>query len=138
MSNWINLLEVVYPIGSIYQSTKSTSPASIVGGSWKQITAKFLFAAGENYACGQTGGEEKHTLTTDEMPSHNHSINLRYHSNGSGNPHSNRSQWSDANDSGVFFHTNSVGGGYPTTICHLITSFIFGRELLNTSKGGIK
>lgn len=32
MSNWINLLEVVSPIGSIYQSTKSASPASIVGG----------------------------------------------------------------------------------------------------------
>ena len=32
MVKWINLLEVVYPIGSIYQSTKSASPTSIVGG----------------------------------------------------------------------------------------------------------
>lgn len=32
MSNWINLLEVVYPIGSIYQSTKSTSSSQSIGG----------------------------------------------------------------------------------------------------------
>ena len=37
MSNWINLLEVIYPIGSIYQSTKSTSPSPSIGGAWKQI-----------------------------------------------------------------------------------------------------
>ena len=72
MAKWINLLEVVYPIGSIYQSTKSVSPASIVGGTWEQITEKFLFAAGENYTCGQTGGEEKHTLSIEEMPCHFH------------------------------------------------------------------
>lgn len=32
MAKWISLLEVVYPIGSFYQSTKNVSPASIVGG----------------------------------------------------------------------------------------------------------
>lgn len=37
MSNWINLLEVVYPIGSIYQSTKTTSSSQSIGGAWKQI-----------------------------------------------------------------------------------------------------
>ena len=68
MANWINLLEVVYPIGSIYQSTKSTSPSQLIGGTWKQITEKFLFAAGENYACGQTGGEVEHILSPEEAP----------------------------------------------------------------------
>lgn len=35
----------VYPIGSIYMSTSSTSPASMFGGTWQQITERFLFAA---------------------------------------------------------------------------------------------
>jgi microcystin-dependent protein len=29
-------------------------------------------AAGNTFAVKQTGGEEKHTLTVDEMPSHSH------------------------------------------------------------------
>lgn len=111
MSNWINLLEVVYPIGSIYQSTKSTSPASIVGGAWRQIKAKFLLGAGNGYTLNSTGGEEEHTLTIDEIPSHTHDINLYYHSNGGGHRSVNRSQWSDANDSGGRFVTGSRGGG---------------------------
>lgn len=72
MTSWMNLMDIIYPVGSIYQSTKSTSPAFIIGGAWKQITEKFLFAAGENYACGQTGGEEEHTLSIEEMPRHFH------------------------------------------------------------------
>lgn len=37
MVKWINLLEVLYPIGSIYQSTKSTPPSQSIGRTWKQI-----------------------------------------------------------------------------------------------------
>ena len=137
MLNWINLLEVVYPIGSIYQSTKSISPASIIGGAWKQITAKFLLGAGENYTCGQIGGEEEHTLTTDEIPSHNHDINLYYHSNGGGNRGVNRSQWSDANDSGRRFVTGHTGGAisqqHAPLLCHLYLgeSFLVSKEVLS-------
>ena len=130
MSNWINLLEVVYPIGSIYESTKSTSPSQLMGGAWKQITEKFLFAAGEHYTCGQIGGEEEHTLITDEIPAHNHDINLYYHSNGGGNRGVNRSQWSDANDSGGRFVTGSRGGGNLTTTCPLLCHLYLGESFL--------
>lgn len=34
---FVNLLSVVYPIGSIYFSTSSTSPATFVGGTWSRI-----------------------------------------------------------------------------------------------------
>lgn len=74
MAKWINLLEVVYPIGSIYQSTKNLSPASIVGGTWEQITEKFLFAAGSTYMAGETGGEATHALSIAEMPAHTHGV----------------------------------------------------------------
>ena len=67
----ISLLDV-YPIGSIYMSVNSTSPATLFGGTWEQIQDTFLLAAGTNHAAGSTGGEENHVLTVNEMPSHNH------------------------------------------------------------------
>lgn len=130
MSNWINLLEVVYPIGSIYQSTKSTSPASIIGGSWKQITAKFLLGAGDGYTLNSTGGEEEHTLTTAEIPNHDHDINLYYHSNGGGHRGVNRSQWSDANDSGGRFVTGGRGGAGAQQHASIPSSFYLGKSRL--------
>ena len=62
----------VYPVGSIYMSVNSTSPATLFGGTWEQLENRFLLGAGSSYTAGSTGGEETHTLTIDEMPSHNH------------------------------------------------------------------
>jgi len=33
---------------------------------------RFIVGAGNNYSVGDTGGEETHTLTIDEIPSHTH------------------------------------------------------------------
>ena len=66
------LLNVVYPVGSIYMSVNSTSPATLFGGTWERIQDRFLLAAGSTYAAGNTGGEATHTLTVAEIPSHNH------------------------------------------------------------------
>ena len=68
-----DLLEKVYPIGSYYWSEKDTSPENIFGGRWKKIEGRFLFVSNSNHYVGQTGGEESHRLTTDEMPYHSHS-----------------------------------------------------------------
>ena len=35
---------------------------------------RFLVGVGNNYNLGATGGEASHTLTVDEMPSHNHNL----------------------------------------------------------------
>lgn len=51
-----DLLGKTYPVGSIYLSTVSTSPASIYGGTWSQIKDVFLLAAGDTYSAGSTGG----------------------------------------------------------------------------------
>lgn len=69
-----------FPIGYIYISTSSTSPADLFGGTWERIKDKFLLAAGDTYTAGETGGEATHTLSIQEMPSHNHQSRL---SNGS-------------------------------------------------------
>lgn len=68
MSNFVNLMDIVYPIGSIYQSMSVTSPASTIGGTWTKINT-FLYGAD---TVGQTGGEKMHTLTIMEMPTHAH------------------------------------------------------------------
>lgn len=67
------IVDLVYPVGSLYWSSKPTSPATLFGGTWVQIKDKFILAAGDSYAQGATGGEATHTLTVAEMPSHNHS-----------------------------------------------------------------
>lgn len=69
------ILEAVYPVGSIYMSVNSTSPATLFGGTWEAIQGKFLLGAyGNTYKAGSTGGEATHTLTVDEMPKHTHSM----------------------------------------------------------------
>lgn len=69
-----SLLDYLHPVGSIYQSTDSTSPADLFGGTWEQIKDVFLLAAGDSHAAGSTGGEETHTLTKAEIPDHAHTL----------------------------------------------------------------
>lgn len=68
------LLNKLYPVGAIYFSAASTSPAAIFGGSWERVQDRFLLAAGSAYAAGATGGEANHKLTESEIPGHRHSI----------------------------------------------------------------
>lgn len=70
------LLNFVYPVGSIYMSVNSTSPASLFGGTWEQLQNRFLLGAGSSYSGGSTGGEASHTLTVNEIPSHRHEWEL--------------------------------------------------------------
>ena len=74
-----SLLDKVYPVGSIYMSTSSTSPADLFGGTWESLKDRFLVGAGSSYEANATGGASshahttgEHTLTIDELPSHNH------------------------------------------------------------------
>nr|DAW19711.1 MAG TPA: baseplate wedge protein [Caudoviricetes sp.] len=66
--NGKTLLDWTHPVGSIYQSTKSTDPADLFGGTWEAINNVFLLAAGTIYRPGTIGGESEVTLTADEIP----------------------------------------------------------------------
>jgi hypothetical protein len=66
------LVDLIYPIGSYYISTDSTSPATRFGGTWSQVEGKFILAADGTYVAGSTGGEATHILTIDEIPAHSH------------------------------------------------------------------
>lgn len=67
-----SLLNLMYPVGSIYLSVNSTSPGTLFGGTWVQLKDRFLLGAGSTYTAGATGGEATHKLTVSEMPSHMH------------------------------------------------------------------
>lgn len=77
------LLEMVYPIGSIYMSVSNVSPQSFLGGTWVAWGAGRVpvsVASGDSdfSTVEQTGGEKTHTLTPVEMPSHDHSLTPAY------------------------------------------------------------
>lgn len=76
-----------YPVGSIYLSVNNTNPSQWFGGTWEQIakgrTLVGVDTSDTNFnTVKKTGGEKTHTLSIDEMPSHNHSTpsTLRYES----------------------------------------------------------
>ena len=69
-----HLVDYVYPVGSIYMSVNSTSPQTLFGGTWVELQGRFLIGRNSTYTAGSTGGEANHTLTIQEMPSHNHNL----------------------------------------------------------------
>lgn len=58
--NGISLLDIFYPVGSIYQSTEYFNPADKMGGEWEQIEDRFLLGAGNTYQAGTEVGSATH------------------------------------------------------------------------------
>lgn len=85
-----NYWKTIYPVGAIYISVNSTSPATLFGGTWEALRDRFLIGAGNSYAVNGTGGQTSvsytpagsnsggsvgnTTLTTNQIPSHNHTF----------------------------------------------------------------
>lgn len=124
------LFDFIHPVGSYYEtSDTSFNPNTTWGGTWVLETeGQVHISAGSNYAVSgaltntSDGGEETHTLTIDEMPSHSH------------NP---------ANGTGyAFVETNadstlsrrSAGGS--TTSNYVTSTQAFYRHTATNSKGG--
>lgn len=78
------IVNLIYPVGSIYMSVSGTSPATLFGGTWERITGKFLLAAtdssssGASQAAGNTGGDATHTLQKAELPAQDYDIHYTY------------------------------------------------------------
>lgn len=60
MATWVNLLDIIYPVGSIYISNNSTSPSSIIGGTWSQISGYYLYASNTNTTGGASTATHSH------------------------------------------------------------------------------
>ncbi|QBX31365.1 capsid and scaffold protein [Streptococcus phage Javan636] len=75
------LLDVFYPIGTIYESTKPDNPSTFMGGTWSRFgNGRVLVGVDETDSTfnvvNAIGGEKAHTLTIPEMPSHTHDISV--------------------------------------------------------------
>mgnify|MGYP003435353646 FL=1 len=86
---WV--LEAIYPVGSLYWSSKATNPSQLFGGTWVQIKDCFVWAKGDSDNINATGGSKTVTLREANMPSHRHSftpsgtITMNAHTHGLGN-----------------------------------------------------
>lgn len=79
------ILNLVYPVGSIYITTEEKNPTDFLGGTWERFAAgRTLVGVGTDSNItgfdfdkpGIPGGEAKHTLTIAEMPEHDHIENI--------------------------------------------------------------
>ena len=68
-----SIIDIVYPVGSIYMSVNAADPSTLFSGtSWEKLEGRFLLGSNSTYTNGSTGGEATHTLTYNEMPQHTH------------------------------------------------------------------
>lgn len=65
----------LYPVGSVYISFNSADPSTLFGGTWARLKDTFLLANGDSYAPNTTGGSATKTISVDNLPAHNHSVN---------------------------------------------------------------
>lgn len=79
-----SLFGLLYPVGSIYISTLSTNPGTLLGvGTWSAFGAGRTLVSldsgqTEFDTVEETGGAKTHTLLEAELPAHSHSISVRH------------------------------------------------------------
>lgn len=73
-----SILNLVYPVGSIYMSANNVSPQTFLGGTWVawgagRVPVGVSSSDTDFNTAEKTGGEKTHGLSVDEMPRHDHS-----------------------------------------------------------------
>ena len=61
-----SILDLTYPIGSIYMSVNSTNPKDLFGGEWEALKDRFLIGKSSTYTT--TGGSATIKLTQNQLP----------------------------------------------------------------------
>lgn len=104
---WVNMTDIVYPVGSIYISVSTTSPATLFGGSWSQI-------ASNRVLMGTTSSTLLNTTVDSGLPNITGSVhaNTTY----SGSPFSNGSFsgafYASTMDAQYYLNSRSTGSGW--------------------------
>lgn len=109
----VSLLDLTYPVGSIYMSVSNVNPSNLFGGTWEEFAkGKTLIGVDteqvEFNTVEKTGGEKSHKLTIDEMPSHEHPTNISAWGGGT-----NYTFQTTTIETGRDEHTGLVGGDKP-------------------------
>lgn len=96
------LNNIIYPVGAVIIRVDSTNPATWYGGTWELLCPGRTLVCidtsdGDFNTVKKTGGEKTHTLTIEEMPSHNHNII--------------RPRWSTEAGANAVYGSNGVGLG---------------------------
>lgn len=124
-----SMLDLIYPVSSLYLTVGSEDPNVVFGGTWGKLTGGVLACAGTSgyAAAGSTGGSLK--ISVNQMPSHTHTIAssgsyavdsplaLYYTTSTAGN---NWRMWSSNTQAseGVVYNKNTGGGRITTrSIC---------------------
>lgn len=116
-------LQALYPVGSIYSSTVSTSPATLFGfGTWVAYAAgRVLIGNGGGFSAGATGGSadavvvsHTHTATVTD-PGHSHTFTNYSTSNGGastpiiGNSNTTTTNTTNSNTTGISVSNSTTG-----------------------------
>lgn len=98
-----NITDIIFPVGAIYLTWNNTNPGNFLGGTWVRMAeGRGLFGVGTSKDKDglsarviehEEGGYWKHTLSGEEMPSHDHGV---YIQNTVGNPLVDAPQWTIA------------------------------------------
>ena len=84
------VLDRIQPVGSLYFSTSSTSPASLFGGTWERYAqGRVMVSASDtdtDFTVGKTGGKKTHShwlpLGLEELPNGMLSVTWTHHDQG--------------------------------------------------------
>lgn len=74
-----NLLNKMYPVGSIYITNTNTNPSSTLGGTWQAYAQgrTLVGVDGSSYtSAGSTGGKAIKSITTSNMAAHTHNASI--------------------------------------------------------------
>lgn len=110
---YVNLGQVMYPVGAYFFSNNSTSPSSLFGGTWAAVDAgRFICAAGSGYDAGAQGGASSVTLSAAQMPAHTHGMSRAITNNGTAQGYW-LLQWGNTSKPNGNLFTDSAGNNEP-------------------------
>lgn len=115
------VIDIVHPVGSIWETTTTDDPNTLwAGTTWVKMDAgRVLVAAGSytesgttyTYNLGDTGGEAKHQLSTDELAVHSHQASCST----VGNHSHTYSVATSSGDSQSAAYSSRIGSNWPTS-----------------------
>ena len=125
---------VSHPVGSLFETTVSTNPGTLYGGTWAAWgggrTPVGVNPADTDFkTVEKTGGEKTHTLTVDEVAPHSHIETVYWNGGGTGAAHPAAVEAGDPRKyGGLVARTENTGGGQAhNNLQPYITCYIWKR-----------